>query len=54
MVKLQEKNGQYSITIPKEYVRDKGWKKGEELILGFDSNGNILIKGVRQKQGGSF
>lgn len=50
MVKLQEFKGQYFITIPKEYVLDKGWKKGQNLIIGFDTNGNIIIKEVRGKE----
>mgnify|MGYP000474580280 CR=1 FL=1 len=47
MVKLQEAGGRFFITIPKEYVEEKGWKKGQLLVLGFDSNGNIVIKQVK-------
>lgn len=50
MVKLQEVNGQYFITIPREYVHDKGWKKGQELIIGFDSTGNLLIRESKIKR----
>lgn len=49
MVKLQETNGQYFITIPKEYVENKGWKKGESLIIGFNQDGDIVIKEVKKK-----
>lgn len=46
MVKLQESKNRYSITIPKEYVKQKGWEKGQELVLGFDHNGDIVIKEI--------
>lgn len=46
MPKLQEHKNRYFITIPKEYVKDKGWKKGQELLLGFDYEGRIVIKEV--------
>lgn len=46
MVKLQESKNRFSITIPKEYVKAKGWEKGQELVLGFDHNGDIVIKEV--------
>ena len=36
------------MTIPKEYIQQKGWKKGEVLIIGFDSNGNIIIKDLKK------
>ena len=48
MVKLQEVNGQFFITVPKEYVKEKRWIKGQELVLGFDQNGNIIIKEIRK------
>jgi len=48
MVKLQEVKGRYFMTIPKEYIQQKGWKKGEVLIIGFDSNGNIIIKDLKK------
>ena len=49
MVKLQESDGRYFITIPKEYVLDKGWKKSQDLLLGFDADGNIIIKASKIK-----
>lgn len=50
MVKLQETKGRYFITFPKNIVEDKGWKKGEELIIGFNQDGNILIKSVNKNK----
>jgi hypothetical protein len=32
MAKLQEKNGQYSVTLSKARVEMHGWKKGDEII----------------------
>ena len=46
LVKLQENKNRWFVTIPKEYVKLKKWKKGQELALGFDHNGNIVIKEV--------
>ena len=43
MVKLQEVNEQYTITLPRELVEKKGWKKGQTLVIGFDQNGDILL-----------
>lgn len=44
MPKLQERNGQYMITLPYELVIKKGWKKGEALFLSFNERGNIEIQ----------
>lgn len=49
MVKLQESDGRYFITLPREYVHDKGWKKGQELLIGFDPNGNLIIRASKIK-----
>ena len=48
MVKLQENKNRWFVTIPKEYVKLKKWKKGQELVLGFDHNGDIVIKEVEK------
>lgn len=47
MVKLQESKNRFSITIPKEYVKMKGWGKGQDLVLGFDQNGDIVVKELK-------
>lgn len=49
MVKLQEYKRQFFITIPKEYVADKGWKKGQDIVIGFDTNGNLVLKSIKKK-----
>jgi len=46
MVKLQEFKNRFFITIPKEYIELKKWSKGQELVLGFDHNGDIVIREV--------
>ena len=50
MVKLQQsKDGQFFLTIPREYARKKKWKKGQELILNFNERGNIeLLEMVKE------
>lgn len=40
MIKLQEVNGRYFVSIPKELVRWKKWEKGQELVIGFNERGN--------------
>lgn len=47
MVKLQQTpDGQYLITLPRNYVKKKNWKKGQELLISFDQNGDIkLVEG---------
>jgi len=49
MVKLQETKGRYFITFPKNIVENKEWKKGEELIIGFNQDGDIIIREVKKK-----
>lgn len=49
MVKLQETKGRYFITFPKTIVENKGWEKGEELIIGFNQDGDILIREVKKR-----
>lgn len=44
MAKIQEVNGQFSITLPKELIEVKGWGKGKVIFFGFDSDGNIVLK----------
>lgn len=44
-MKIQElPNGTYTITLPKEIVRAKGWKKGDNLYIKLDNKGNIVLK----------
>ena len=43
MVKLQENKNRWFITLPKEYVKKKKWKKGTELLVSFNERGNIEI-----------
>jgi len=49
MVKLQQINGSSFVYIPKEYIKWKGWKKGEELVLGFNERGNLEIVEVESQ-----
>jgi len=45
MPKLQEIKGQFTITVPKELIKKKGWKKGQSLIFVFNERGNLEISG---------
>lgn len=47
-MKLQEKNGQYIITLPKTFVKLMGWLKGDELhIMPDQYNKDGIIRKVR-------
>jgi antitoxin component of MazEF toxin-antitoxin module len=45
LVKLQDDNPQqYKLTLPKALIDAKGWKKGAEIKIELDSEGNIVLK----------
>jgi bifunctional DNA-binding transcriptional regulator/antitoxin component of YhaV-PrlF toxin-antitoxin module len=45
MVRLQyDANRQFKITLPKQLVLAKGWKKGDVLQFELDKDGNLIIK----------
>ena len=44
---LQFNKERYSITIPHDLIAQKKWKKGQRLALGFDANGDIVMKEVK-------
>ena len=47
MMKLQKaRNNQYTLTIPVKLVEAKGWDKGKELRIVFNSEGNMVIEEV--------
>lgn len=49
MVKLQhDPNNQYKITLPKSIVVAKRWKKGDELVVEFDGEGNLVLKNASE------
>ena len=45
---LQFSKERYSITVSKDLVASKGWKKGTRIAMGFDANGDIVMKEVKQ------
>ncbi len=42
--KLIESQGRYNLTIPKEIIKKKGWKRGQELIVILNEKGNSEIR----------
>ena len=45
MVKLQyDSNKQFKITLPKQILLAKGWKKGDNLKIELDADGNLVLK----------
>ena len=50
MVKLQyDNNKQFKITLPKQIILAKGWKKGDNLEIHLDGDGNIVLKRGKKK-----
>ena len=41
--------GQYRITIPKDLAEAKGWKPGTKLRFVEDTEGNIILKELEEK-----
>jgi antitoxin component of MazEF toxin-antitoxin module len=49
LVKLQfDSNKQYKLTLPKALIDAKGWKKGSEIKVELDQQGNIVLKLVEK------
>lgn len=46
MVKLQHSQGRYFLSIPKDFVDKKKWKKGQRLIIAFNERGNLEIQEI--------
>lgn len=52
MAKIQETNtGQSMVTIPKQLMKATGWKKGTELLMQLDGEGNVVLKEIKPKRG---
>jgi hypothetical protein len=45
---LQEFNGKFTVTVPQDLVRAKGWKKGQKLLCAFDHEGNVVLRELSQ------
>ena len=41
--------GQYRITIPKDLAEAKGWKPGTKLRFVEDTEGNVILKELNEK-----
>ena len=52
MVKLQyissEHGGRWSITIPKDIVDAKKWKKGQRFAVAFNAEGDVVLKTIEE------
>jgi hypothetical protein len=47
MVKIQEVKGQYTISIPREKIKETGWQKGDEICMNFDRRtGELVIRKI--------
>ena len=48
-MKLQQAvDGGYFIRLPKTFIRLKGWKKSQELVITTNDAGNIVIQELKQ------
>ena len=43
MVKLQECQNKFTLTVPLDIVRFKNWEKGQEFIINFDPEGRLTL-----------
>lgn len=44
-MKLQQMKGrQYFLSLPSQIVRAKGWKKGDQINIEINKEGNIVLK----------
>lgn len=41
--------GQYRITIPKDLAEAKGWKPGTKLRFVEDTEGNVILKEIKEE-----
>lgn len=46
---FKNKNGQYTVTLPKDVVETLGWKKGQELYIGKEREKNIVFIEEKRK-----
>jgi len=45
MVKLQfDANGQFKITLPKQIILAKGWKKGDTIMIVINEKGELVLR----------
>ncbi|MBS3176055.1 hypothetical protein J4457_02350 [Candidatus Woesearchaeota archaeon] len=45
MVKLQfDSNKQFKITLPKQILVAKGWKKGDEIGIQLNDQGDLILR----------
>jgi hypothetical protein len=51
MVKLQEVKGQFSISVPKELVKEKKWNKGIRLIFRLMPSGIVEVVEAKNQRG---
>ncbi|MBW2997198.1 hypothetical protein KY349_02550 [Candidatus Woesearchaeota archaeon] len=49
-MKLQNNNGQFRLTIPKDLVSAKGWDQGTDLVIAIDTEGNLIIQEIERKK----
>jgi antitoxin component of MazEF toxin-antitoxin module len=50
MVRLQEHKNRWFITIPRDVVVMKKWKKGQDLYVSIDNNNQVVIRQVHDGQ----
>lgn len=46
MPKIQENKNRFFVTIPKDYIKLAGWKKGEEVAIYPLEKGKLIIQKV--------
>lgn len=50
-MKIQDNNGQFRLTIPKDLVKIKGWGRKTEVVVVLNDHGDLVIKDVKKMKG---
>jgi|TARA_R100000093_G_scaffold43835_2_gene22741 hypothetical protein len=48
--KIQEYKGRFFVTLPKDLVEQKDWKKGQRVNLMFNERGNVELCGIKSRE----
>ena len=46
-MKLQEQKGRFFVSVPSQFVRLKGWNKGQELVFIATDKGELLLRELK-------
>jgi len=50
MVKLQQGDGRWNLTVPKDAVEHNGWQKGKKFLFSLGENGKLNYTPLKENQ----